>query len=121
MLRCFLETGRVFDNFETRVCYALITPCEDLLEVPAAMHGVEVGVRLGVAFHPIKGDDPYVSDTHNLLAEHLDTVIYMLSEQPGILFARSMLTGVRQTVELMDDLQLSCDGSIFDKGGKGWS
>lgn len=75
ILRCFLETGRVFDNLETRVCYTLVTPCEDLLEVPAAMQGAEVGVRLGVAFHPIKGNDPYVSDAHNLLAEHLDAVI----------------------------------------------
>lgn len=52
-----------------------LDPCENLLEIPAFMKGVEVGVRVAEAMDPSVSDYPCVSNTHQVLPQNLDAMI----------------------------------------------
>ena len=58
----------------------VIYPRKDLLEIPAFMQRVEVGVRVAKAMDPFVSDHAYVSNAHQILPQYLDAVIFKFSD-----------------------------------------
>jgi len=92
----------------------VVAPFENPVEVPALMPGVEVGKRLVPTFQPVVGDNPNVDIAHEVLADEVNTMIYVVAEKLRALLLEMadvrimLLVGHLpqhvQTMELVEDL-----------------
>jgi len=72
----------------------LIIPRLDPLEIPALVPRIEIRIRVGMTFHPIKCYDPDVAPAHDILSQHLDAMINMGPVQIWISFGRLIVIRV---------------------------
>lgn len=53
----------------------LIVPRLDPLEISALVPRIEIRIRVGMTFYPIKCYDPDVAPAHDILSQHLNAMI----------------------------------------------